>query len=780
MWNKWTTQHEVFIEHSLEKDALIKKGLDESSIEISSLDDEIFASSLESRASLLNVTSSLDKLIHINREIADTELALAIRTASSSKLTLILILLAGVLFALILGFGVAGSISNPIKLIVEGAELLAQGDSELNGTDKSKTGKIDDRGDELGQIGRAFSNLIEYFKSKAEAADAIAAGNLDIKVPVASKEDTLGLAMVTMKESLESVLGSIDEMYKQQQIGEIDFYINDKKFSGAYQEVAQGVNEAVKLHVDNILLILNLLGKYSEGDFSDKLKPLPGKQAIANEVMDRLRLNLTNLIKEANDLALEAINGNLTNRANADQFQGGYNDIIDGFNQTLDALIAPLKITADNINEIANGNIPDQITDEYKGDFNIIKNNLNKCFVAVNALVEDSLLLANAAVQGKLDTRADASKHQGDYQKIVQGMNDTLDAVVEPIKEAAESIQEMAVGNLTQLMQGDYKGDFSKLKDALNSTLESLNEILSQVNLSAEQVNAGAQQVSDSSQSLSQGATEQASSLEETTSSMNELESQTKQNAENATQANQLSTQARDAADEGSTKMNLMLNAMKDIDDSSGQISKIIKVIEEIAFQTNLLALNAAVEAARAGVHGKGFAVVAEEVRNLAQRSAKAANETTDLIEGSIKRVERGTHLANDTSTALNEIVKSVSKVTDLVGEIASASQEQALGIEQVTQGLGQIDQVTQTNAANAEESASASEELASQSTQLSQMLLRFQLLEEEAPVKHSRRRLKAPSSRQLTQGRSSGKSGVKEVRPEDVIDLDDDDFGRF
>jgi methyl-accepting chemotaxis protein len=251
-----------------------------------------------------------------------------------------------------------------------------------------------------------------------------------------------------------------------------------------------------------------------------------------------------------------------------------------------------------------------------------------------------------------------------------------------------------------------------------------LKRIINSLSSGAEQVSSASTQVSSASQSLAQGASEQASSLEESSSALEESAGMAKQNADNAQSANQLSIQAREAAEKGQTSMNEMTSAVTDINQSSDQISKIIKVIEEIAFQTNLLALNAAVEAARAGDAGKGFAVVAEEVRNLAKRSADAAKDTNELIGDSVEKAKNGQKIAEESSQALEEIVTNVKKVVDLVGEIAAASQEQAQGIEQINTAVGQMDQVTQQNASNAEESASASEELSAQSQNLQTMVM--------------------------------------------------------
>ena len=250
-----------------------------------------------------------------------------------------------------------------------------------------------------------------------------------------------------------------------------------------------------------------------------------------------------------------------------------------------------------------------------------------------------------------------------------------------------------------------------------------LKQIINNLSEGSEQVAAASGQVSSASQSLAEGATEQAAGLQETSSSLEEMSSMTKQNADNAQQANALALEARQAADSGSDSMGRMNTAIQDIQRSSDETAKIIKVIDEIAFQTNLLALNAAVEAARAGEAGKGFAVVAEEVRNLAMRSAEAAKNTATMIEESVKNSQNGVDIAAEVGKVLGEIVQGVGKTTDLVSEIAAASQEQAQGIDQINTAVAQMDKVTQQNAANAEESASASEELSAQAASMKEVV---------------------------------------------------------
>nr|WP_320048856.1 methyl-accepting chemotaxis protein [uncultured Desulfuromonas sp.] len=344
----------------------------------------------------------------------------------------------------------------------------------------------------------------------------------------------------------------------------------------------------------------------------------------------------------------------------------------------------------------------------------IIVRNLTKPIIA-------GIGLANKIAHGDFSQRL-SIEQRDEIGQMTQALND----MAESLSQNAVAAEQIAEGNL------DVEVKLASAEDqlglALQKMVNGLNNSLGQVQTASSQISSAADEIADASQALSQGATESASSLEEISSSLDELAAQTKTNAEHSGQANILADNAKLAAEKGNRQMQSMVTAMTEINDSSQNISKIIKTIDEIAFQTNLLALNAAVEAARAGQHGKGFAVVAEEVRNLAARSAKAAQETAELIESSVAKTNNGSDIAEQTATALEEIVGEIGKVSELISEITVASKEQAEGVSQINIGITQIDQVTQQNTASAEQSAAASEELSGQANQMQEMLKQFRL----------------------------------------------------
>ncbi|MCL1828601.1 MAG: methyl-accepting chemotaxis protein [Oscillospiraceae bacterium] len=296
------------------------------------------------------------------------------------------------------------------------------------------------------------------------------------------------------------------------------------------------------------------------------------------------------------------------------------------------------------------------------------------------------------------------------------------------VREIKERMQGLVNGDLATESTFDFHGDFVLIKQSINEHVHNLNRIMTEISASSSEVSHGAKQIADGAQTLAQGSTEQAASIEELSSSIAEIAVKTKNNAEIAGKTATLEDSIIVNVEKGSRQMEEMVSAVREINQASHSIIKIIKVIDDIAFQTNILALNAAVEAARAGQHGKGFAVVAEEVRNLASKSAEAAKETGVMIEDSMEKAELGARIAEETAASLTEIINGINESSEFIKEISKASEEQSLGIEHINIGIDQVAQVVQQNSATAQEEAAASEEMNSQSSILQKLVSRFTL----------------------------------------------------
>jgi methyl-accepting chemotaxis protein len=399
-----------------------------------------------------------------------------------------------------------------------------------------------------------------------------------------------------------------------------------------------------------------------------------------------------------------------------------------------------------------------------RSDEDVIVPAIIKCMQNINLLIEDMTALSHAAVEGELDKRADAGKHNGGYRKIVEGVNDTLDAVVTPLKVAASYVDQISKGEMPKRITDEYRGDFNAIKNNLNTLIDamvqitgtaeeiaagnlmvkvkerssedklmqamskmvnSLTEIVLGIQSVANEVTSGSEELSASAEELSQGAAEQAASAEEVSSSMEQMVSNIKQNADNALQTEKIAIKSAEDAQQGGHAVSETVSAMKEI---AGKIS----IIEEIARQTNLLALNAAIEAARAGEHGKGFAVVASEVRKLAERSQTAAGEISKLSTSSVDVAEKAGEM-------LLKIVPDIQKTADLVQEISSASNEQNTGADQIHKAIEQLDQVIQQNASASEQMASTSEELLSQAEQLQSTIAFFRTDDRDKSVSQAK-----------------------------------------
>jgi len=695
----------------------------------------------------------------------------------------------------------------------------------------SKEGRLSDRGNPE-QFQGAFAEIVRGVNTMLDAIllpigegnrilAQISNGKIDELIAQTYKGDhekmkvaVNNVAVVT--QGLQKEMARLIEASKEGQLSDRG---KPEQFQGAFAEIVRGVNTML----DAILLPIGegnrILAQVSNGKIDELIAhTYKGDHEKMKQAINNVAQVLQDLHKELARLTEAANAGKLSERGHQDQFKGAYAKIVQGVNETLDAVIGPLNVAANYVDQISKGAIPAKITDTYNGDFNTIKNNLNTCIDAVNALVADAGILVKAAVDGKLATRADASKHQGDYRKIVQGVNETLDAVIGPLNVAARYVDMISKGDVPPQITDTYNGDFNTIKNNLNTLVTAMNEItaaadeiangnltveirersaqdklmqalgsmvsgltqtVSDIRSIAGEVSAASQSISTASIQVSKGASAQAAAAEEASSSMEEMVSNIKQNADNAQQTDKIANKsAKDALESGKSVLEAVA-AMK-------EIANKISIIEEIARQTNLLALNAAIEAARAGEHGKGFAVVAAEVRKLAERSQKAAGEINQLSATTLKVSEKSGEM-------LDKLVPDIQRTAELVQEISSASKEQDTGAEQINKALQQLEQVIQQNASASEEMASTTEELTGQSEQLVSALSFFHTGDENgahgrrgAAAKPAKQSVAAPTRAAKPNGhgpapaaKAAGKSGVN-LRLNDKHDEMDAEFERY
>lgn len=747
-------------------------------------------------------------------------------------------------------------ISRGIKYAEAHLKSIARGD--ISG-DVDK--KFLSSGDEVGSLLQMMQVITDTLREKTDAALRISEGDLNVTVSVKSDDDVLSRSMQRMIDTLKGVIDETVMVARHASVGDLETRGRQDAFSGAYSLIIDGLNTAIDAflgpinestevvnrlaendfsktingeyngifntftsNINNVVYRIRdmqrLLVAISKGDVSELQKLEDGGVLGANDSLTpafiQVMRTIENLISEVDKLADMGIQGRIfAARGNDSRFEGGYRKIVQGFNNTLDAVSKPMTEMLTVLDRMSVNDFAQGMDTGYSGDYLLIAQAVNKVRqnlleiqnAAVNIskgdisglevfektgkrsendqlvpalilmmqrlkqLITEIGTIAGSAVSGDLTVRSDVSQFEGEYARIIAGINEFLDAVERPVLQVTETmtaiadcrfddkikgeyagsfkklvdsvnttsaelknvvtevsfaITEMSKGNLSQRDIRRYPGDFAEISKAVNDILNALNALIGSINRTAGIVYSGAAQLSEGSGIISQGNAEQAGAVEQISSVVKTIALQSKQNAEDADKANKFIGSINECAGKGAGNMEQLHSSISDMKLSSSSIYGIIKVIDEIAFKTNILAINAAIEAARAGQYGKGFSVVADEVRNLAVQSAEAVSQTAELIENVKSKIDTCIVMADDAEKVFSDITKGVHSATDLMGGISSESSMQYESISQVDSSVSQVSQVVQTNSSTAEQSAAASQSLSKQALVLKHQVEKF------------------------------------------------------
>jgi methyl-accepting chemotaxis protein len=587
-------------------------------------------------------------------------------------------------------------------------------------------------------------------------------GNFDAPLQqLPGKKAFINDTIERVRGNLKGLIAEMNTMSVEHDRGDIDVAIHAERFEGEFRSMAQGINDMVASHISVKKKAMACIAEFGRGNFDAPLEQFPGKKAFINDTIERVRGNLQGLIAQMNHMSSEHDHGEIDAVIAADKFDGDFRSMAQGINSMVAGHIAVKKKAMACVAEFGRGNF-DAPLEQFPGKKAFINDTIEQVRKHLKALIADTTTLVDAARAGHLDVRADAKVHDGDFRRIVEGINLTLDTIVGPLNETGRVLKAIELGDLTQTTQAKCDGQLRALCDSVDSTVAKLANVVDEINSNAESLASASEEVSATAQSLSQAASEQAAGVEETSASIEQMTASITQNTENAKVTDSIATKAALEANEGGEAVKATVAAMK-------QIAQKISIIDDIAYQTNLLALNAAIEAARAGEHGKGFAVVAAEVRKLAERSQVAAQEISTVASSSVELAEKAGKL-------LNEMVPNIKRTSDLVQEITAASEEQSSGVSQINTAVGQLSQTTQQNASSSEELAATAEEMSSQAEQLQQIISFFKLAQhQEADRGQQQPRKSKPV---LPPQRRS--SLAKTSKLSDEIDIDEQHFTRY
>ena len=539
-------------------------------------------------------------------------------------------------------------------------------------------------------------------------------------------------------QALQKELAGLTEASRQGQLAERG---KPDHFQGAYAGIVKGINEML----DAILLPIGegnrILAQISNGKIDELIaQTYKGDHEKMKLAVNQVAAVVQGLQKELGRLTEASREGHLSERGKPDQFQGAYAGIVKGVNEMLDAILLPIGEGNRILAQISNGKIDELIAQTYKGDHEKMKQAINNVAAALQGMTGDITMLVTASMDGKLSTRADAAKHKGDYRKIVQGVNEVLDAVIAPVLEAGGVLQKVAGGDLTAHVEGNYQGDHARIKNDINVMADKLAENMGQISQNAQTLASSSEELSAVSEQMSSNAEETSSqanvvsaaseqvskNIQTVATATEEMSSSIKEIAKNATEAARIATSAVRTAESTNATVGKL-------GDSSAEIGQVIKVITSIAQQTNLLALNATIEAARAGEAGKGFAVVANEVKELAKETAKATEDISRKIEaiqgdtkGAVEAIGQITTIINQLNDISNTIASAVEEQTATTNEISRNVSEAAKGSSQIVENIVSVATAAKSTTEGATNTQTAAQELARMAAELQRLVGQF------------------------------------------------------
>ncbi len=601
-------------------------------------------------------------------------------------------------------------------------------------------------------------SIARPIKQAVEAAECISKGKMEVNLQTDSKDETglLLKSMQSMAETIKKLVNELNVLGASAVEGRLDHRGNETLFEGEYRNIVRGFNDTLNAVIGPLNVAAEYVDRIAKGDIPPKVKD--NFKGDFNEIKNNLNQcidSLNGLIGEMMSTTKLQKEGDIDAFAQTDKFQGIYRELVAGFNEGMQIHINNILDIINSLNNYSQGDLSKEMR-VLPGKQIILTNTINSLRLNVINLITDANMLAGSTVEGKLKTRVDATHHQGDFRKIVEGINNMLNSVVSPIDEISSVMSVFATGDLTHRIISDYKGDFAKLQNDVNHFADSLSDLILKISDSVQNTASAAHEISSTAESLAAASQEQSTQADEVA---NAVEAMSRTIAENAMSAsrtaevgNQNSTMAYESGkvvEQTVDKMRKIAEVVKEsaknieqLGESSKQIGEIISVIDDIADQTNLLALNAAIEAARAGEQGRGFAVVADEVRKLAERTTDATKQIAQMIKGiqnetehaviamnkGTLEVQSGIDLADKAGESLKQILNSTQEVLDMVNQIASASEEQSATSDEISKNVLAISKVTADSTMRVEEVARTSDELAQLTEQLRDLVMTFKV----------------------------------------------------